>query len=118
MSTDPPAVEAQLPVHEHGPMGHVVSRSVLLAVFAALVVLTVLTVAAAAPRFDFGSWNVWIALGIATIKASLVALYFMHLRYDNPFYGLIFATALLFLAVFLGIVLLDVSGYQPDIQNG
>ena len=118
MSTDAPPVEVQRPVHEHGPMGHVVPPAVLLAVFAVLVLLTVVTVAAATPRFDFGSWNVWIALAIATIKASLVALYFMHLRYDNPFYGLIFVTALLFLAVFLGIVLLDVSGYQPDIRNG
>jgi cytochrome c oxidase subunit 4 len=99
-------------------MGHIVPRSVLLAVFAALVVLTVITVTAATPRFDFGAWNVWIALSIATIKAGLVALYFMHLRYDNPFYGLIFLTALLFLAIFLGIVLLDVSGYQHDIQGG
>jgi cytochrome c oxidase subunit 4 len=118
MSTDAPALEAQPPVHEHGPMGHVVSPAVLLAVFAVLVLLTLITVAAATPRLDFGPWNVWIALGIATIKASLVALYFMHLRYDNPFYGLLFVTALLFLAVLLGLVLLDVSGYQGDIQTG
>jgi cytochrome c oxidase subunit 4 len=118
MSTDTPAAELQPPVHDHGAMGHVVSPAVLLAVFAVLVLLTVITVAAATPQFDFGSWNVWIALMIATIKAGLVALFFMHLRYDNPFYGLIFVTALLFLAVFLGIVLLDVSGYQPDIQSG
>jgi cytochrome c oxidase subunit 4 len=118
MSSDLSPVEVQPPVHEHGPLGHVVSPAVLLAVFAALVFLTVVTVAAASPRFDFGSWNVWIALTIATVKASLVALYFMHLRYDNPFYGLIFVTALLFLAIFLGIVLLDVSGYQADMQGG
>jgi cytochrome c oxidase subunit 4 len=118
MCTDAPLVEVERPAPEHGPLGHVVPRAVLLAVFAALVVLTVITVTAATPRFDFGSWNVWIALFIATIKAGLVALYFMHLRYDNPFYGLIFVTALLFLAVFLGIVLLDVSGYQADIRSG
>jgi cytochrome c oxidase subunit 4 len=117
MSTDATPVEVPRPVHEHGLMGHVVSPAVLVAVFAVLVLLTVITVAAATPRFDFGSWNVWIALFIATIKASLVALYFMHLRYDHPFHGLIFVTALLFLAVFLGLVLLDVSGYQPDIQS-
>ena len=118
MSTDTSLVEVQHPADKHGPMGHVVPPAVLAAVFAVLVILTVITVAAASPRFDFGSWNVWIALSIATIKAGLVALYFMHLRYDNPFYGLIFVTALVFLAIFLGIVLLDVSGYQPDIQSG
>jgi cytochrome c oxidase subunit 4 len=118
MSTDAPAVEVQSPVHEYGLTGHVASPAVLLAVFTVLVLLTVITVAAATPRFDFGSWNVWIALIIATIKAGLVALYFMHLRYDYPFHGLIFVTALLFLAIFLGIVLLDVGGYQHDIQGG
>ena len=56
---------------------------------------TVATVAAT--WVDLGGWNLWIALGIATVKASLVALYFMHLRYDNPFYALIFVTALVFL---------------------
>jgi cytochrome c oxidase subunit 4 len=118
MSTDASAIEIQSSVPEHGPLGHVVPPAVLLAVFAALVVLTVVTVAAAGQWFNFGSWSLWIALTIATVKASLVALYFMHLRYDQPFYGLIFVTALLFLAIFLGIVLLDVSGYQPDIQGG
>ena len=38
-----------------------------------------------------------IAVGIATVKASLVALYFMHLRYDQPFYAIVLLTALLFL---------------------
>jgi len=100
----------------HG-MVHVIPLPILLGVFAALIVLTVVTVAAAGPPFDFGKWNLGIAMLIATIKASLVALYFMHLRYDNPFNALVFVTALVFLGLFLGITLLDVSGYQPDIQS-
>lgn len=99
------------------PMAHVMSLQMLLGVYAALIVLTVITVTAATPQFDFGGWNLWIAMGIATAKASLVALYFMHLRYDNPFNGIIFITALLFLGIFLSITLLDVTGYQPEIQS-
>jgi len=89
--------------------------AVLLAVFAALLVLTAATVAAT--WVDLGAWNLAIALGIATAKAALVALYFMHLRYDNPFYALVFVAALVFLALFLVLTLLDAVAYQPDIEQ-
>ena len=56
-------------------------------------------------------------MAIATVKASLVALYFMHLRYDNPFNGLILIAGLGILALFLGLVLLDTYQYQPDVTN-
>jgi cytochrome c oxidase subunit 4 len=101
----------------HHPMAHVMSMPMLLGVYAALIVLTVITVLAATPQFDFGGWNLWIAMIIATAKAGLVALYFMHLRYDNPFNGIVFVTALLFLGIFLSITLVDVIGYQPEIQS-
>ena len=70
-------------------------RRLLLAVFGALLVLTFLTVAVT--WVDFGrTANVWLALAIAAIKAALVALYFMHLRWDSPFNCLILiAVALL-----------------------
>jgi len=95
--------------------GHIVPLAVLLAVFAALLVLTAATVAAT--WVDLGAWNLAIALGIATAKAALVALYFMHLRYDNPFYALVFVAALVFLALFLVLTLLDAVAYQPDIEQ-
>ncbi len=86
--------------HEHGWKGY-------LYVLLILLVLTIITVAAS--RFDFGSStaNVVIAMTIATIKASLVALFFMHLKDDKPINGLIFVSTLLFLAVFLGFCLID-----------
>jgi cytochrome c oxidase subunit IV len=93
---------------------HAVPLPVLAAVFAALLLLTLLTVAVT--WYDLGSWNLIIALGIATCKAALVVLFFMHLRYDNPFYAIVFVTALLFVALFLGLTLLDTFQYQPDIQ--
>jgi len=86
--------------HEHGWKGYLVILIILL-------VLTIITVTAS--RVDFGSStaNVIIAMTIATIKASLVALFFMHLKDDKPINGLIFVSSLLFLAVFLGFCLVD-----------
>ena len=90
--------------HGHGP--HVVPKRLLIAVFAALVVLTFITVGVT--YFDFGrTVNVWVALGIAVAKATLVALFFMHLRWDSPFNGLVCMTAFFFVALFIGITVLD-----------
>ncbi|MCR4413349.1 MAG: cytochrome C oxidase subunit IV family protein [Thermoguttaceae bacterium] len=94
---------------------HVVPLGVLLAVFAALIFLTCVTVWVAG--IDLGEWNLFGALAIATVKAALVALYFMHLRYDSPFNALLFVTGLAFLALFLGLTLLDAVAYQPDIET-
>jgi cytochrome c oxidase subunit IV len=70
-------------------------------VLGALLVLTAITVAAS--RIDFGSnmTNVIIAMLIASVKASLVALFFMHLRWDKPMSAIIFCSSLFFLALFL-----------------
>lgn len=70
-------------------------------VLVGLLFLTFVTVAAS--RIDFGSGmtNVIIAMLIASIKASLVALFFMHLRWDKPISALIFCTSLFFLGLFL-----------------
>jgi cytochrome c oxidase subunit 4 len=94
---------------------HVVSAGVLLAVFAALMVLTFLTVAAT--WVNLGALNLPIAMGIATVKASLVALYFMHLRYDKPFHGVLLLGALVFVTIFISITLMDSMQYQQDIRN-
>ena len=96
-------------------LAHVVSVRVLLTVFALLMVLTVLTVSAT--RVDLGDWNLVIAMGIATAKAGLVALYFMHLRYDHPFNALVFVAALVFLTLFISLALLDTLEYQPAIES-
>ncbi len=103
------------PVDGAEPIAHIVPAPVLLGVFAALMVLTLATVAAT--WVDLGVWNLWIALVIATVKASLVALFFMHLRYDNPFYALIFVTALVFLGLFLSLTLLDTLQYAPNVTG-
>ena len=71
----------------HG-VGHIVPFRVLTATAIALLILTAITVWAAG--FDFGAGNVWVALGIAALKGSLVALFFMHLRWDRPFNAIVF----------------------------
>ena len=98
--------------HDHG-IGHITPVSLLLGVFALLMVFTVLTVAVT--YVDLGPANIWIALGVAVVKAGLVGLYFMHLRYDSPFNALILVSAFLFLAVFIGISLMDTGEYQPNL---
>lgn len=94
---------------------HAVPVKVLLSVFAGLLLLTVLTVAVTG--VDLGAMNIWVALLIAVAKAGLVAMYFMHLRYDSPFHGVVLIAALFFVAVFIGIALLDTQQYQVDFDR-
>jgi cytochrome c oxidase subunit 4 len=93
---------------------HVVPPRVLLTVFAGLLVLTVLTVAAT--YVNLGAANIWLALGIALAKAALVALYFMHLRYDSPFNAVVLLCALLFVALFVGAAVIDSHQYRVEFE--
>jgi cytochrome c oxidase subunit 4 len=79
------------------------------AVLAALLMLTVITVAASRVNFGSNMTNVIIAMLIASIKASLVALFFMHLRWDKPISAIIFCTSLFFLGLFLMVCYSDVA---------
>jgi cytochrome c oxidase subunit IV len=94
-------------------LSHVMSPQMLLTVFGLLLLLTALTVGLA--MVPLGAWEIWISLGIATVKAGLVALYFMHLRYDAPLNGAIFVFSLVFVALFLGFTLMDANEYFPDV---
>ncbi len=97
----------------HG-LAHVASVKVLLGTFGALMVFTVLTVAATG--IDLGSgMNLVVAMVIATIKAGLVCLFFMHLKYDRTLHTIAFLTALLFALLFISFALMDNSAYQNDI---
>jgi len=84
---------------------HIIPLKVYLSVAGALLVLTVITVVAAG--YDFGTFSLLIAMLIATVKSTLVALYFMHLKYDNKLYLTLFVMSIVFLAVFIGITMLD-----------
>jgi cytochrome c oxidase subunit 4 len=80
--------------------GTATSRRTMLAVFAALLLLTVVTVLVS--YVDLGAGNVVVALLIASAKASLVALFFMHLKGESR---LVWGFAL-FPIVFLVLILL------------
>ncbi len=101
---------------EHGRVGHIVPIKILAQTGGALLVLTVVTVWAAS--IDFGEANVWIALAIAVLKGSLVVLFFMHLRWDRPFNGIVFITSMAFLTLFIAFALTDTGEYEPDVDTG
>jgi cytochrome c oxidase subunit 4 len=89
--------------HGHADDGavhvHVSSLQFYVGIFLTLVFLTIVTVKIS--YFDFGAANILIAMLIATVKASLVATFFMHLLHDKLFNTLTFLAAFLFLGVFI-----------------
>ncbi len=96
---------------------HVVPVKVYLAVFLALCVFTVLTVSAAGR--DFGTLNTPIALVIAITKATLVVLYFMHVRYSPRLVTLMIGTGVVFLMLLILFTMSDyVSRPWPIVPGG
>ncbi|HYQ80444.1 MAG TPA: cytochrome C oxidase subunit IV family protein [Anaeromyxobacteraceae bacterium] len=108
--TDPAALA---PGHAPG-QPHALPPRVLLGTAAALFGLTAATVAIS--RVDLGTLNVVAALGIAAVKASLVALFFMHLKYQGRFKAVVFVASVLFAVLLIGFVVFDTTQYQPDIR--
>ncbi len=99
---------------------HVASVKLLLGVWIALMIGTWLTVAAS--NVDLGPLNIWLGLAIATAKAVLVGLYFMHLRWDKPFNAFVFLGAFFFLFLFIGFAMMDTrpvsAGPHPGLLAG
>lgn len=85
---------------------HIVSVKVYLAIFLALLVGTALTVVAAFIDFPW-RLNTIVALTIATIKATLVVLYFMHVRYGTRLVWVIVASALFWMAILFAFTFSD-----------
>ncbi len=113
-SNDIPAPVAD-DVGPDAPHGvHAVPRRILLGVYGLLIMFTVITVAAS--KVDLGQANIWVALAIALVKGGLVVMYFMHLRWDSPFNGIVLLAALFFVALFIGLALLDSTSYQSQIK--
>ncbi len=84
---------------------HVPSIKTYLLVFAALLVGTALTVLAA--EFDLGAFNNVVALGIAGTKATIVGLYFMHLRHSTKMTILSAIAGVFWLILMIGMFMLD-----------
>jgi cytochrome c oxidase subunit 4 len=98
-----------------GTIGHVSPWQTLVKVLVTLLILTILTVAVA--QVDLGRLNVVGALGIASFKASIVALWFMHLRYDKRFNFYILVGSLALVVWMVGYILFDTKLYQHNMQE-
>ncbi|MBL4702431.1 MAG: cytochrome C oxidase subunit IV family protein [Phycisphaeraceae bacterium] len=101
--------------HEEEHHEHVSSIAQLLGIFALLIFFTFLTVAVT--WVDLGPFNVWIAILIAAIKVTIVAMFYMHLKYENQFFGQILITSIFFATVMIGIILMDTRAYLPDVHD-
>ena len=86
--------------------GHIVSFKTYLNVILVLLGLTIVTVLVS--RVDFGWLNLIIAMGIATAKAAFVLMYFMHLKYDDKSYLVIFLSGVFFLIVIFLFSMFDI----------
>lgn len=91
---------------------HVSSPAMFMSVLLALLFLTFITVAVA--QFDFGSANMLIAMAIASLKASLVIAFFMHLKYDTAINKLVFLSSFLFLSLLFIFTLGDLFTRRLD----
>lgn len=91
-------------------MSHfVVPKKFYIGTFAALLVLTFVTVFVA--QFDFGALNLPIAMLVASVKASLVLLIFMGLKWEKGFSWVLLISSFLFLLVFIMLTFADI-GYR------
>jgi cytochrome c oxidase subunit 4 len=80
--------------------------SELLAVLLALLVLTGVTVGVS--RIELGVLNIWVAILIASVKSSLVLLYFMHLKHEGRFIRITFLVTVFTLAVLISFLFWDI----------
>ena len=92
---------------------HIVSPKIYVGIFLSLMVLTAATVGAA--YVNLGPFNIVIALVIATVKATLVVLYFMHARYSPKRTQLVIICAIFWLAVMLALTLSDYSTRDREV---
>jgi cytochrome c oxidase subunit 4 len=84
---------------------HVEKKSVYFGIFGALMVLTALTVWVAFQ--DFGIANNLLAVGIAVVKATLVILFFMHVRHSSNLTKLIVVASVFWLLILFTFILQD-----------
>jgi cytochrome c oxidase subunit IV len=90
--------------HEHVEHGSHVARYAI--VWGALLFFTLLTWGLSRLHIP-GGWGVLVALTIAVTKATLVALFFMHLWDQRGANRLVFVTSLVFVMLLIGLTLSD-----------
>ena len=85
---------------------HILSSKLYYAIWIGLLVLTATTVGVA--RIDLGEWNIVVALAIASLKAVLVILFFMHVKYTSEkMTKVIIVSAIFWLLILLALSLSD-----------
>jgi cytochrome c oxidase subunit 4 len=104
--------------HAHPHTDHITPIKVYLAIGLSLLVLTAVTVIVS--KIHLGPWNAIVALAIASFKALLVALFFMHLLYDKKIYMVIVSISLVILATLIALTMADIlsRGDIYDYQAG
>src|SRR5688572_20447709 len=85
--------------------GHVSPKTTYYTIFGALMVLTAITVSIA--FINLGPLNFPVALSIAILKATLVILFFMHVKYSSSLTKLICGASFVFLVILFGLTLSD-----------
>ena len=93
---------------------HIIPFRTLLKVFLTLIGLTVITVLVS--FLPLGPLDMPVAIAIAVVKASLVVLYFMALKYDKPVNTLTFSVGTLFVVVFITFTLFD-TAFRGDLGD-
>lgn len=101
--TDPTGENLTQP--EHAPHG--LSTRLCIIVWAALMCLTAITVAVS--EFDLGAFHILVAMIVATIKAGLVILWFMHIKYEGAAIRFMVFIAFLILAIAISFTFFDVA---------
>ncbi len=93
---------------------HVLPQKIYIFIFITLLLLTGVTVEVA--FFNFGWLNLYIALTIATTKATLVLLYFMHLRYSERINMVFIGAGVFWLLIMIALTLSDIftRGWEPN----
>ena len=84
----------------------------------ALAIVTAIEVALSYTQDQLGALFLPLLLILMGVKFFSVVLYFMHLRYDRPFNAVVFIASLAFVALFIGLALVDTVEYQPDLIPG
>jgi cytochrome c oxidase subunit 4 len=94
---------------------HVVPVKVYVSVFLTLLVMTAITTAVSG--IDLGPWNTVVALGIAVFKATLVALFFMHVKYSSRLTSVVIAGGIFWLLILLALTFSDFAtrGWLPSL---
>lgn len=97
---------------------HIVSKKIYFAIFGALMVGTILTVIAARIDMDhiFHGANTVVALTIAVIKATLVVLYFMHVRYSTRLTWVIVIAGFFWLGIMFALTMADYVS-RPELRQ-